>query len=337
MKLPSAVQKIDDEINAAMNQSGAEKAPGTADIQSIDQQNKPVSSDPVVSDPQETSKKVDPENWKERFTRYKASTDKTIAELRQLVANTQATVAEMQRMNQELMAKTSQNTDTQTSNTPIDDDETAYKAWLAKLPEHVRDEYEESFIRTQYEIAKATGSLNTSNPEFDQMKQEFNQIKEKQVKTDRQLYEEALDEAYPDDAWLNMAVGDEWNKFCMQQVSPVDSRSYGVIVEQGNNALDAKTVIWVLREYERYLQSNGNNKQNPDIEDPLDSMVTPENGAGAGADPIEDLGEKAESYTVSQVNQFFSDVTKGVYTPEEAKAIETKIVAAQKAGKIVQG
>ena len=53
---------------------------------------------------------------------------------------------------------------------------------------------------------------------------------------------------------------------------------------------------------------------------------------------MDEINAQAETFTVTQVNEFFKDVaTTKKYTAEQAVAIEESIKRAQAAGKIIQG
>lgn len=333
MSLPKAVQQIGDAAEAAAVKAGikpgGQPAPG---------EQQPAVA--VVADPAPGGQKVDPDNYKERYSRYKATTDETISELRQTLAQTQATLADVQRQNQELITKLNtapQPAAADPASPAEPDTDAAYKAWLDKLPQKIKDDYTEDYLRDQFIIqTSAAGQRDNASPDnLSDLESRVNHIEQVAVKTEAQLYEEAMDEAYPDDAWITMTHDKKWGEFCAQKVSPVDQRTYGEIVKQGNETHTAQTVIWVLRQFEQYqsnLNDGGSAQPNP-----LESQLTPEDG-GDGGDPITEINAQAETFTVTQVNQFFTDVaTTKKYTAEQAKAIEDSILKAQAAGKIIQG
>ena len=99
-------------------------------------------------------------------------------------------------------------------------------------------------------------------------------------------------------------------------------------------------VIWVLNQYKQSLDA----KQSADAtitqqQNPLEGLVSPESATGGtGTDPISELSNQTESFTLSQVNQFFKDVaTTHKYSAEQASEIEGRIKAAQAAGNILPG
>lgn len=330
MGLPRKVQEISDAAEAAAQQAGMKPGSQTS-----------VQDNPVTAAPDKKPEaKVDQDDYKERFFRYKNSTDQTIADLRQTLGQVQNTLADAQRQNQEISSQLNelrnQKPDVLDKSTSNQAD-AAYKIWLNKLPAHIKEEYQEDYLRDQYDLQM---SFNTDKPapkndDFDSLKQTVSEVKQYQEKTQAQLYEEAMDKAYPDDKWIKLTQTEDWGEFCAKRLSPVDQRTYGEIVDQGNKTHNANTVIWVLSEYEKHLQTLDSKKEN--VVDPLAAHLTPET-AGNGGDPIKSITEQTETFTLSQVNQFFKDIaTTDKYTPEEAKVIEQKIIAAQAAGKILPG
>ena len=200
----------------------------------------------------------------------------------------------------------------------------------------MRLEYEDSFWETQY-IIQMNSVATQSNAPDTALQNRINTLEQHQVLTDGQQYEKQMDAAYPDDAWIHMASGDDWQGFCAKQVSPVDTRTFGQVVKEGSESHQAETVIWVLKQYERHLLTLNADAASGKV-DPLTGLLTPGGSAGDGGDPISQINAQAETFTVTQVNEFFKDVaTTKKYTAEQAAAIETQITAAQAAGKIIQG
>ncbi len=324
--LPKAVQQIGDAAEQAAVDAGIK--PGS----------KPASAEPAAA----PVSKVDPDNYEERYKRYKAQTDDTIADLRKQIADLTSTITEMQKQNSDLMqqlaAKAIPAADTTATSQPADpkDTEAAYKAWHDALPQKYKDDYTEDYLRDQFYFLQTMGGqqANASPDNLQDLETKVDQVMQYQEKTAQQLYEDAMDEAYPDDKWIKLTKEPDWGKFCARTVSPVDQRTYGSIVKGANESHDATSVIWVLGQYEKYKTDldAANNETAPD---PREEMITPE--GGAGGDAIEEISAQADTYTVSQVQRFYEDRTKGKYTDEEFKAIEQSIIRAQNAGKIIPG
>ena len=331
--LPKAVQAIGDAAEQAAIDAG------------IKDGGKPAQAAHAPAEPAPAiNKKVDPDNYEERYKRYKATTDDTINDLRKQVSDLTNSVTQKKQHNSDLVQKlaaasatpaTATDTTSKTTADP-NDNEVAYKAWLDGLPQRIKDDYTEDYLRDQFFFqSTAKGQQSAAVPDnLHELEAKVEKVEQFQEKTAAQLYEDAMDEAYPDDGWILATKEPEWGAFCAKTVSPADQRTYGAIVKAGNETHDATVVIWVLGQYQQYKSEL--EAVDTQTADPRENLLTPE-GGGDGGDPIKELKANAETYTLSQVNQFYQDRTKGKYTDEEFKAIEQSILRAQDAGNIIQG
>lgn len=335
-KLPSKVKAIGDAAEALAKETGVK--PGEKPVQTATSQLKSV-TEPA----QKAKDKIDPDNWKERYSRYKATTDTTISELRTTLATVQATLTSVQAQYQELLKKPdvsiAQPVVAANSNlsAKLTKDSPVYKKYLERLPESIKADYTEDYLFDQFVIQV---SVNDDKPEskssdLTALETKVDGIVEFQEKTRAELYEEEMDRAFPNDEWITLASGEEWNLFCSQRVSTVDQRTYGEIVKHGSDTHTAANVIWALNEF----KAQQNTLEVDDtVDDTLLSQVTPEGAGGGGGDPIAEINAQAETFTQSQVTAFFTEVaTTAKYSAEQAAAIEQSIIAAQAAGKIIPG
>lgn len=336
MPLPSAVQKIDDAVKAAEEE--ARKASQS------DQP--PLSAVPGTGN-QGAQANQDEETWEKRFRGLTTTHQQVKRELenaRNTIASNQQMIASLQQQVSQLMQKSQQPAPAadQDRGTPDSGqaNDAGFKAYFDRLPQSIKDEYSEDYLRDQYIIQTSAMQHDTRSPdELNELKQQVSRVAQFQDKTAAQLYEEAMDKAYPNDKWIQLASGPDWADFCSRAISPVDPRTYGQVVKAGSDGHDANTVIWVLRQYEQHLSALNQQAGNTGGSDPLSGQLTPDNGNGSGgADPVREINAQAETFRVSEVNQFFKDVaTTRKYTPEQAADIENRIKAAQAAGKIIQG
>lgn len=332
MSLPKAVQAIGEAAEAAAVEAGIKQGdkPLTRLVESPPLEIAPV-NDPAPA------KKVDPEDYKERFSRYKTSTDQTISELRTNLTQAQQTIAEVQKQNQELISQVTNLVATSQTSSPAAEksaDDAAYKAWLDKIPQRVKDEYTEDYLKDQYAIHKASApeAPKVDDSKYKDLESKVDNVAQFQKKTLAELYEDEMDRAYPNDAWISLTQEPRWAEFCRKKVSDFDTKTYGDVVKSASDSLSAKTVIRVLQQYQNEL-----NTANPELADPLLGQLTPEGGSGS-SDPVRESNAQTETITLSQVNQFFKDrATSDKYSAEEAIDIENRIKAAQAAGKIIQG
>jgi len=329
MAIPSAVRKIGEQAEQAAVDAGIK--PGSQPAPSAG--NPPVAA---VPDPAtEQGGPVEHEDWEKRFKGYKASTDQTIADLRQTLAQMQQTLANSQEQNQLLMSRLEAGTPAKPAeSTPT---ESSDDIDLSILPQSFRDEYDDGFLLNMGKMMNATmvNKLKSLQERLDAIDGNINQVVQTQDKTAVQVYQERLDAAFPNNAWVSMTSegNKNWAKFCSQSLSEFDSRTYNDIVGAAHEAKDADTVIRVLKTFQAWEQALGGGTESG--VNPLAGQVTPE--GGGGGDPIDQIDSRTETFTVSQVNQFYKDSATGQYSPEEAAAIEQRIIAAQKAGKIIQG
>jgi len=335
MALPQAVQKISDAAEAAAVESGIK--PGV----------KPVDAggNPVMQSQAATVTPIEPtqggEDWEKRFkglTTTHQQIKQQLDQAQSTIGANQQTIASLQQQVSQLM--NSQKAPAAEAVKP--DQDAPYKAWLEKLPKKIKDDYDEGYLRDQFIIQSSMTVKQPSqdNTGIDDLKQDVASVKQYMAKSQTQLYEDAMDQAYPDNAWINLASGDKWSEFCRKEVSPVDNRTWGEIVKEGSDSHRATTVIWVLKQYEAH-QSELDPGDNADAvaNNSLSGQLTPDAGTGSGGgDPIAEINAQAKTFTQSQVTQFFNDVaTTNKYSAEDAKAVEMQIVAAQAAGKIIPG
>ena len=335
MPLPKKVQEIGDAAEAAAVEAGM-KSGQKPEISAA------APAVAAVPDPKTPEPKVDPTDYKERFSRYKKQTDETINELRQTLADIQTTLTESQRQNQELMTKLNSKPAEPAPSQPAADPgkDPAYLAWLDGLPQKIKDEYTEDYLLDQYIIqTSAAGQQISASPDnLQELEQKVGHLEQVAAKTESQLYEEAMDLAYPDDRWITLTKAPLWNKFANQKISPVDQRTYSEIVKQGHETSTAQSVIWVLKQFEQYLSEGNDAAGGAPAADPLESQLTPECSGGGGGDPIAEINAQTETFTKSQVDQFFKEAATGnKYSAEEVEIITQKMYAAQAAGKIVPG
>lgn len=333
--LPKAVQAIGD----------------AAEQQAVELGIKPGSKPATPAEPAQTvqqtqqSMKVDPDDWETRYKRYKSATDDTINDLRKQVSELTSTMTQVQQQNSDMMQKLAAASATpapapaatQQMTASQNDDEAAYKQWYDKLPQRFKDDYTDDYLRDQFFFQNTSSGQQIAAPpdNLKELEAKVDKVYQTQEKTAQQLYEEALDKKYPNDGWIMATKEPEWGAFCAKTVSPVDTRTYGAIVKAGNESHDVTSVLWVLGQYQQYKTDLEAENKQTQVVDPRQELLTPEGSAGGNA--IDEINANADTFTVTQVQQFYQDRTKGKYSDEEFKAIEQSILRAQAAGKIIQG
>jgi len=275
------------------------------------------------------------ENWETRFKNYKASTDETIRELRGDLSVSQQQITQSQQQVQELIAKAQEQKPALNS----EDDPSKINNGefdLDSLPADMREKYEDEFLLSMSKMNKVqmTGIIGDLQKRLDNLEGSIDTVQTTQAKSARDLYYDELDDKEPN--WELIGAEQGLTKYLLEPVSEFDQRPLKVIFDEADANNDAKTVLKILAAYKKTgaVDPGVNNPQdNPNA---LDELVSPEVGNVSGS-VIDDIGVHTESFTESQVMKFYSDVTKNDYSAEDAAAIESKIMAAQKSGNILPG
>lgn len=343
-KLPSQVKAIGDAAESMAVKTGMKPEigkPGPVDT---------ASSKLVAINTNEPANKGSSaqEDWELRYKNFKKVSDTTVSGLRSDLAKSQESLIESQRLYQDLLkssassnvAASSENTVVENQPPSITRDSPEFQAYFKRLPEVLTNEYTEDYLFHQYimQVSAAPAAPQGNSEEVSRLEAKIDNVAQVQQKSNQDLYEEELDTAFPNDEWIITTASESFATFALTTVSDVDHRSYGQILNEGNQNLDAPAVKWVLNEFKKQSNSTLDNGAASSAND-LSSQLTPDgSGNGSGGDPVSQVNAQSETYTLTQVNQFFVDVATGTkYTAEEASSIEKSILAAQNAGKIIQG
>lgn len=337
MALPSAVQKQADEAERFAVENGLK--PGMEPAAGGDRQNSgnapPAEPAAQPTPAQDPKPKADQEDWETRFKNYKASTDKTISDLRTQLSSSQQQIADSQRQVQDLIqriqdkpAEQPKSEPSQASGNDLD---------LDSLPPEIRSEYDDDFLRNMgtlinSQLLKTVGEMKSK---LDSLEGTVKQVRTQSEKTAQEQFYEDLDEGESD--WERIGTSQEFKDWQLNRVSEIDPRTYAQVLGQAMQEFNARNVLWVLRQYKSSQggqQDTGDGE--PTNQQNLDHLVTPDSGGAGNGGP--GLDDQVDTWKQSAVQQFFKDVaTTSKYTPQEAKAIERQILAAQKAGKIIPG
>lgn len=346
MPLPSAVQKIGDAAEAAAVAAGmtgkpGAAVPGAASPTTVIQPVQPIANEPAA--------KVDPEDYKERYSRYKVSTDRTISELRETVAGLQGQV-EVLNTRPVVVPAAPAVPAVDPGKLPADfENDPGYRAWFDGLSAS-KETYDKDFLHFQYEMhLKDLAAKGQQPADSAALQNRVNSLEQHQALSEGQQYEADLDASFPNNEWIDIAHGEQWDDFCRSKPSPYSNQTYGQLVAENDNGkrtlnnsgavirengnCNSPVIIQVLNDFKRHL-SELKSKSSPKA-DPMSGLLTPD-GSGGGS-PIADQNENTPSFTKAQVMKFYSDRTKGLFTPEKADEIEKQIEAAHKAGRIIEG
>lgn len=306
MAIPAQVEAQVKQADKAWNESyGDPETDEAATEETADEKTK--QDEPVEQPPTE---KVDPEDYKQRFSRYKASADKTIHELRtQLASEAQSSKqlrARMSLLEQKL------------TEAPKADETPAWKEQLSQ------DDLEYLDEETLAVVAKVSGAavanklaaMQTQLDSLESDRRAEKDLRAEQAQHDiRADFVNRLRSAVPD---VNEIDNDqrfaEWLNG-VDQLSGVERRR---LAEQAMHSFDVNRVASIYNEWKAV---NG-------TQDHRESRVAPKRSADAA--PV----QTGQTYSRSDIKQFYADKSLGKYSDSEAKRIEQDIFAAQTQGRI---
>lgn len=325
MNMPSAVRKAGEESERLSVEHGLKPGQGNEEQGKQQQQAAPATPAPAA-EPAKPTEEVD---WEKRFKNYKKETDQTIADLRETVGASQNQLAESQRQIQELIAA-------QQEKPPAETEKPNKEKFLESLPAELRDQYEPEFLESMSELSRIqmTGIIGDLTKRLENLEGNVEQVSNNQQLTARERYYKELDEKEPD--WEKIGAEKAFIEYLESPVSDFDSRTLGQVLKTADGSNDAATVLKIIAAYKKdagTADAGGTTTQEVDT---LEELASPDAGNGS-ANVVDDIGLQTESFTESQVEQFYADWTKGKYSQADAVAIEKKIQAAQQAGKILPG
>lgn len=259
---------------------------------------------------------ADAEQWKDRWQGLKAAHDTTVSELRTQVASLTS------QFNQARQAQAPQ-----PAGAMVTDDDV-----LSALTPEQRDSYDSSFIdvvtRVAQKIAaRTTGDISTLNKRFENVENVI--VESKQEKFWNAIKNSQT--GIPDFQAINaMPEFQEW----VNQIEPLTGILRNDIIQQAAKVdFNPYPVIELYRQFANTLPRQ-TPAPTPAPADPRLRQVVPDSaGSGGTGAPA------APSFTATQVNKFYLDVTKGVYKgkEDEARRIEQSIDAAIRTGNILPG
>ena len=333
MALPRAVQEANDLADRLANERGMKGAPGE---QSPGNEPKPAAVQSVAP-AEKQQERIDPTDYKARFSNYKRETDTTISEQRQEIAQLRQQFEDLRQQNSELASRLATAAPAQTSAA-----QSGGGFSLDKIPQSLRDKYDDDYLGDLVMMSQAilanSGGQSSANTDIDARLRaiEADTASNKAItrKTVRQLFYEELDEKVPE--WE--VIGADQQYYSWMDVTkvnpPFDNRLAKDAYNEAMDNSNAPVIIALLKRFksETGWASTGLPRQN------LEGMVTPQGGSPSGS-MADDLGQGAGVWTESAVNKFYVDVSKGVYTrnPQEAQRIESEIKLATQQGKILPG
>lgn len=320
MSLKRALEE-EKELESLMFQSEESQTQETEDVSTEDFRNadtfdltqqEPESAESTKSD--DTKKRS---SWKERFSSYKASTDKTISTLRKENSSLFLKLNEYEKRIDDLSAK------------------------IADMASRGRDPFSEVITQEDIDtigpeavdiVKKATKRATESA--IDPLRKELEEIKAREAIEKQRKIEEARQNAYsnflsdlgrmvPD--YKDLDVNPKFATY-LNSLDPYTGELRMDAFRRAENYLDAERVADFFLEFRE--------QQPKSKKELLEERITPEGSNGTQA-PL--TNKKQDTFTAKEVEKFYNDLTKGVYKGKrkEADELEARITRAYIEGKIV--
>lgn len=285
---------------------------GNADTFDLDQ----PSTEPVDSTSgQEPRKK---QSWKERFSGYKASTDKTISNLRKENSTLFQKLNEYEKRIDDLSRK------------------------IADMNARSKDPFAEVITAEDIEtigpeavdvVKKAT--QRATEAAIDPLKKKLEELEAKDAAAKMQKIEEARQKAYTDflsnlgtlvPDYKQIDVDPKFAIF-LNSLDPYTGELRMDAFKRAESYHDAERVADFFKDFKESLP-----KSKREL---LEERITPEGSNSAGTPPS--TKQKQDSFTAAEVEKFYNDLTKGVYRgrQKEADELEARITRAYLEGKIM--
>ena len=176
------------------------------------------------------------------------------------------------------------------------------------------------------------------------VKRDVNTIRDTSTRTQQRDYRQRVEEAVPD--WPQINEDPRWlNDYLGAYVQVRNASGQYVtmmrqeLLDAYQQAFDARGVIAMFKEFKELVGKNGD-KANPPTpkKEPLkeskDMLKNQEEIPSSSVGEVVPTVTDDKIWTNKEIGEFFANVTKGRYTPEEEKKIEAKIFAAQKEGRV---
>lgn len=331
--IPAAVRKQADEAEQLAKEHGLKK-----DGQD-DDKGKPLEAANAIPQDKPVENKPQEEDWETRFKNYKTTTDRTIGELRQSESAANDRINQLTSQVNELTEKLNS-----VPEAPAPTPETGFD--INSLPEDMRSEYDDAFLvnMSKLNTIQMTKIVGDLRKEIDSLKGKVTTVENTQVKSASEKYYDLLDKEWegwdiddPNDP--RSSVFEPFIKYINENpVSVVDDTPLATVFYDAHEKQDSKTVLNIRRGFlAQQLQTAGASEVSDSSGDTtLDELASPDTGNGSG-NIADEIGVHTQSFKQSDVKKFYDDVTKGKYDPDEVKAIERNIIAAQEAGKLLPG
>lgn len=314
VKLPDAIQRRVDAANEMVRNRGEQPSPQEepAGKQEQPSNEREAQDAPVAAEPQAPQRKQD-QDWEHRFKTYKAATDRTIYEQRQLNAELQAKVEQLTAQLAQMSEQVAQ----------------GQSAGAPALPDEVRERLTESFDEEdveavhrliQHETERATVAMQQRIAQLEAMLERREQVAmEQESQAVKESFAERLDTAEP--RWREIDSDPAFIAF-LEEPDPLSlGRRRSELFREGYRNGD---VAAVARHYRDFLESKGAGQ------DPRLAATVPRS---QGTAPVGEAPE-VKIWRKGEFNALVQDKLRGRLSEAEFKAREQEFFQAMAEGRV---
>lgn len=268
------------------------------------------------------------EDWKKRFTNFKATADNTIFQLRKENASLKSDIASLTEKNEAVLSEL------------VD-----IKKQISKKKKE--DSFDELFTQEDKELlgadainifkkaVKKVAPQHEDNEELKVLKDELKQLKQDRIRQLKKEKETVEEESFSKLKEKLSVVVDDWQQIdsdpkFLTYLDEVDEIEGVTRKELFSSAVQSRRVKEVASFYKDYKA-----QRSPKKEEILSKKITP---VGTKSTPVDADKDVKKTYTIGEYNKFMDDLTKGKYKgkEKEAKLIEAKFDKAFFEGRIIE-
>lgn len=318
MALPQAIQRSVEAADQLVAQMNGE-APSLEDTPHQQQTQEPAPAQPVVEPvPQVTAPAPAPatDPWETKFKVLKGKYDAEVPRLSQQVR-------ELMQANQNMMAqmeefKTSR-AQADVQNLVTDADKEAFGADLIGMTERVAKQQMQAMQR----------ELDVMHRKYDELKSKMERTETSVQGTAEDAYRINLTQMVPN--WAEINERQEWLEW-LGEVDPVFGTQRQAALDKAYAALDYRATAQIFNAFVRSQTPAEPAKPVKSPKDELQRQVAPSRSRAAVTPQADEWSEKI--WTPQEIEQFYNDQRKGVYSLADADRIAAEIDRAVAQGRV---
>ena len=317
MSLPRAVQQQVEEADALVAQMNGTQPvnPDTGEPIVAEPQPNPEPEPQNISPEPETKPAVSEETWEQKYHTLKGKFD---AEVPRLYAQVREMNGQISQLTADLATAKATQTQTVPASTPsliTEQDKEAFGSDLIDLIERA----------TEAKIAGSRQLEAQLTAEIAELKSKLGNVTERQVVSDQDRYENALNAQVPDWQALNVDQGFlAW----LAEVDPVYGVPRQYALNNAYEALDAGRTATIFNQYKKTLAPAAQSTNRADLQ----RQVAPTRSRTSPAPTNPNVDKRV--YTQQDIDKFYAEWRRGFIDEAEAVQIEKDIHAATTEGRI---